>query len=400
MTHRPSWTRLLLLVSVAATAGRASADDAAPAVYFRMKLVKVLDAHGFEKPLTAVTLLVPIDWTLRGGVEYQPKNICTATLARVSFRAASPDGRTAVEHFPAAAWSWSDSLGTRQFMEQDRQTKARFGMKGCDIGPPLLARDYLSRVLLPAARPGARVQGEEADPEADKAVRDMARSVETEMSRVGVPTRVKADTARLRIAYDKDGQRQEEWVTALTFARATPAPSFDRTTGQIGQSLSYVCGADYVFAATAPAGRLQANERLFRAILGSIRVDPGWLKRVQQVQLNMQAAEVKGAADRSRIIARSAEDTRRILSETYQRRQESQDRSSERWTQTYRGVETFRNPTTGETVELSNRYGNAWSNGRDEYLLSDSPGFDPNTVSRENWTRLQPVITPDRDRGR
>ncbi len=390
MAHVPRWTRLLSFFLMAASWQVAAGDGGAP-TYFRMKQVKVVDPHGFEKPLTAVTLLIPTDWTLEGGVQYEPKNICTATLARVSFRAASPDGRTAVEHFPATAWSWSDSPSMRQFMQQDLQSKAQFGLKGCDVGPPLLARDYLSRVLVPTVRPGARVEGEESDPEAAKAVQDMARSIESEMTKVGVPTRVKADTARLRITYDRQGQRQEEWVTAMTFARATPAPTFDPTTGQIGQTLSYVCGADYVFAATAPAGRLQANEKLFRAILGSIRVDPGWLSRVQQVQVNMQAAEVKGAADRSRIIAKSAEDTSRIMSETYQRRQESQDRSSARWTQAYRGVETFRNPATGDTVELSNRYGNAWSNGHNEYLLSDSPGFNPNTVSRESWTRLERV---------
>ncbi len=388
MTHGPRWTRLLLLFLMAVGWRVAAGDGGSPA-YFRMKQVKVVDTHGFEKPLTAVTLLIPTDWTLEGGVRYEPKNACTATLARVSFRVASPDGRIAVEHFPSAAWSWSDSPNMRQFMQQDLQMKAQFGMKGCDIGPPLLARDYLSRVLIPTMRAGARVEGEESDADAAKAVQDMARGVESELSRIGVPTRVKADTARLRVSYERQGQRQEEWLTAMTFVRATPAPAFDPTTGQIGQTLSYVCGADYVFAATAPAGRLQANEKLFRAILGSIRVDPGWLGRVQQVQANIQAAEIKGAADRSRIIAKSAEDTRRIVSETYQRSQESQDRSSARWTQAYRGVETFRNPATGDTVELSNRYGNAWSNGHDEYLLSDSPGFDPNSVSRENWTRLE-----------
>jgi hypothetical protein len=112
---------------------------------------------------------------------------------------------------------------------------------------------------------------------------------------------------------------------------------------------------------------------------------------VTQVQANIQAMQVKGAADRSRIISKSAEDIRNIQNETYQRRQESQDRLSEKWSQTIRGVETFRNPSTGETVELSNRYGNAWSNGKGEYVLTESPSFNPNTVSNENWTQLTPV---------
>jgi hypothetical protein len=122
-----------------------------------------------------------------------------------------------------------------------------------------------------------------------------------------------------------------------------------------------------------------------------VRVDPEWQGRVTQAQANIQAMQVKGAADRSRIISKSAGDIRQIQDETYQRRQESQDRISQKWSQTIRGVETFRNPGTGETVELSNRYGNAWSNGKGEYLLTDSPSFDPNVVLKENWTQLTPV---------
>ncbi len=388
MARHRCWNGLFALIAMAA-ADRVSAAESAHPAYFRMKLVKVTDAHGFEKPTTAVTLLVPTDWSVQGGVSYDPKNTCYATLAKVAFRAMSPDGRVAVEAFPATAWGWSDDPNTQQLMRQDLQNKAQFGVKGCDVAPPLLAKDYLSRVLVPTARPGARVLEADTDREAQKAAQELARSVESQMSGIGVPTRARADTARLRIAYDRRGQQVEEWVTAFTFARATPAPAFNPMTGQIGQALSYVCGADYLFAGSAPAGQLQANEKLFRAILGSIRVDPAWQARVQQAQANIQAIELKGAADRSRIIAKSAEDTRQIANETWQRRQESQDRISERRSQAMRGVETFRNPTSGETVELSNRYGNAWSNGRNEYLLSDSPGFDPNTVSREHWTRLE-----------
>jgi len=388
---RPLSGASLLVASLLAIPAAAQGAEAGQAGYFRMKLVKVVDRHGFEKPLTAATLLVPTDWTFQGEVKYDPKNGCVATLAEVSFRAASPDGRTAVELFPAAAWTWSDDPATRQFMEQDRQMRARYGTRGCPIGAPLSAKDYLTRYVAGRARPGARVTGGDVDAEAAKAVAQMARQVEEQASRAGVPTRMRADTARVRLEYQRQGQPEEEWLTGVVFARATPAPTFNPVSGQMGQALSYVCGAEFLFGASAPQGRLAGNEKLFRAIIGSVRVDPGWLARVQQVQGNIQAAEIKGAADRSKIIAKSAEDTSRIINETYQRRQEAQDRSSREWSQVMRGVQTFRDPGTGETVELSNRYENAWANGKNEYLLSDSPSFDPNTVSRENWTRLEAV---------
>ncbi len=54
-------------------------------------------------------------------------------------------------------------------------------------------------------------------------------------------------------------------------------------------------------------------------------------------------------------------------------------------------VQTFKNPSTGENVKLSNEYAHAWANGSGEYVMSDTPGFNPAQVLRGNWTELQPV---------
>ena len=359
-----------------------AADRAEPS-YLRMKLVKVVDKIGFEKPLTAMTVLIPTDWTFQGDVHFEPKNICTANLVTVTFRAASPDGRTSVELFPNEVWSWSDDATTRQFMQQDLQAKASFGMKGCPMGPPVAAKDFLTQNVVGRRRAGARVVSAEVDPEASRAVADQVRQLEAQAAKAGIPMRLRGDTARVKVESDRQGKPEDEWFAGVTFARGMPAPTMN--------AMSYTCGAEFLFGAAAPRGELPRNEKLFRAIIGSVRVDPDWRARVEQVQLNMEAANQKGVADRSRIIAQSAEDTRKIISDTNRRRQESQDRTSQNWSQAMRGVQTFRDSRTGETVELSNRHGNAWSNGKNEYLLSDAPGFDPNSVSRENWSRLEAV---------
>ena len=46
--------------------------------------------------------------------------------------------------------------------------------------------------------------------------------------------------------------------------------------------------------------------------------------------------------------------------------------------QLIRGVQTFRDPSTGGTMELSNQYDHAWLNGSNEYIMSDDPNFNPN----------------------
>jgi hypothetical protein len=56
-----------------------------------------------------------------------------------------------------------------------------------------------------------------------------------------------------------------------------------------------------------------------------------------------------------------------------------------------RGVQTFRDPSSGRTVELSNLYDHAWANGNDQYIVTDDPNFNPNGQVNGNWGELQPV---------
>ena len=59
--------------------------------------------------------------------------------------------------------------------------------------------------------------------------------------------------------------------------------------------------------------------------------------------------------------------------------------------QNIRGVQTFRDPSTGHTMELSNQYDHAWLNGANEYVMSDDPNFNPNTHLSGSWNQLQAV---------
>jgi hypothetical protein len=59
--------------------------------------------------------------------------------------------------------------------------------------------------------------------------------------------------------------------------------------------------------------------------------------------------------------------------------------------QIIRGVQTFRDPSTGATLELSNQYDHAWLNGTNEYVMTGDPNFNPNGNLNGNWTRLELV---------
>jgi hypothetical protein len=361
----------------------------ANANYYRMKKVSVVDEHGFERPLRAVSLLIPADWQFQGKVGYNPSTGCHADLVQVSLRAASPDNRLAIEMFPGLHWQWADDPSSVRAMQAASQQAMRFGRKECEIMPPMTPADFLRRWVIPRVRPRAQVTAVEPMPEVAQKLQEKVQQQEAMAVRAGMRMRIRADAARARLEYNLDGQAVDEWLTAVTFAAATPGPSFNMATGRMGQTLFYNCGGYLIFALRAPRGQLQDRDRFFTTILSTVAVEPEWQARVTQVLLNMQAADSKGARDRSAIAAQSGRDIGNIINQTYENRQKAQDASAAAFSQYIRGVETYRNPHTGETFELSNQYGHAWVNNSNEYILSDSPLFDPNVTLKGNWTALE-----------
>jgi hypothetical protein len=362
---------------------------AGDAGYLRLKRAQIIDKHGFEKPMPAFSVLIPTDWKFDGEVRYGKGVGNPEDLARLAFRAASPDGRLAIEMFPGWSWTWAEDPMMRQAMQSQNAMSARMGGARAEIGPPMGARDFLTRVAVPRLRPGAQVLATGPTPDLDQMLQAQVQEAQTLAKQAAVPMRLKADQATVRVQLASG--KAEEWLTAVVYVRATAVPSMNRATGQMVQSAMYQSSADSLYGLRAPPGELPANEKMFRAVLSTARIDPTWQARVTQVQLNMAASNIQGASDRSRIIAQSAEDQRKAIKEGYENRQKSLDRSAERFSDAMRGLQTYRNPTTGEDVKLDNSYAHAWASGNGEYVLSSAPGFNPGQVLQGSWTELQPV---------
>jgi hypothetical protein len=156
------------------------------------------------------------------------------------------------------------------------------------------------------------------------------------------------------------------------------------------QSTSYDCTA-LMNAVRAPVGKLDASEKFFQLMISTVRSNPEWVARLTKQSLAMQQIELKGVRDRANINAKAADDMRNTRREMYENQQKGVDSRSNDFANYQRGVEDYKNPSTGETVKLDNKYGNAWVNNKGEYLLSDQSSFDPNTVSTESWKPLQRV---------
>lgn len=358
--------------------------------YWVMKKVSVMDEHGFERPMRALSLLVPKDWQFQGNLQYGKAVGCPSNLVTIAFRANSPDNSTSLEMFPSLKWQWSDDPNTVQMLQANNQQMARFGAQGCPVMPVMPAAEYLRREILPKARAGARVLGAEPMPDLAQEVQRKVREQEQLAAQMGLRVSMRWDMARLRIAYQLNGREMEEWLAAVTFAAGIPAPTFNMRTGRMGQAMSYSCGAAYLFSMRAPQGQLQGMERFFMMMLSTVQEEPEWQNRVTQVIAKMSADNSNAAMQRSQIIAQAGRQQSEIINRGYQERSKIQDSTAKQFDQYIRGVQSYRNPNTGETVELSNQYGHAWASGND-YLLTDSANFNPNSALRGNWTELTPV---------
>ena len=368
-----------------------SAPPAGHVNYYLMRKVAIVDQHGFEQPMQALTLLVPADWQFQGSVQYNANTACHPDIVHLSFRATSPDGRFALEMFPDHHWMWSGDPEMVRMLQMSNQQTSRYGRKSCDLMVPMNATQYLERYVVPGVRRGASVVGVEPMPEMAQQLQQQARDEEATAARQAIRGQIRADFSRVRVNYNTGGQEVEEWLAAETVVAGMMGPSFNIRTGLMGQAVYYDCGGYLVTAMRAPRGQLQPMEKFFLMMLSTIRLDPAWENRVTNVIAQMNADDSRAAMQRSTIATQYGQDTSRMINEGYQSRSKMQDSAFRKWDQAIRGVQTFRNPNTGDTVELSNEYGHAWAGGGNQYILSDREGFNPNATVGGNWTRLEPL---------
>ncbi|MEO8201402.1 MAG: hypothetical protein ABI679_12825, partial [Gemmatimonadota bacterium] len=76
----------------------------------RVQRGEIMDRTGFEKPLVAYTLFVPVGWRAEGSVEYAAMNSCGPDH-RVNWRATAPDGSASIQIVPEEKWSASTMAG-------------------------------------------------------------------------------------------------------------------------------------------------------------------------------------------------------------------------------------------------------------------------------------------------
>jgi hypothetical protein len=152
-----------------------------------------------------------------------------------------------------------------------------------------------------------------------------------------------------------------------------------------------IWSADRLYAFKAPKGELDARAALFQAMVASQQINLSWFNKYLQVvgmwQQNVMAS-IQSAGMLSRYISQTYNEISAMNRQAWENYQASSDRINRQFSEYVRGVETYQNPYESRPVELPSGYQEVWANAKGEYILSDSPNFNPNVGSTQNWQRL------------
>lgn len=205
-----------------------------------------------------------------------------------------------------------------------------------------------------------------------------------------------SDGARIRITYNLDGKQMDEDIFCVVSKVVT------QTGSRLSKQENIFWAAEALYAFRASAGNLDAVGQACMASVKSFKMNPRWLQFCQmESQRIIKEREMiakmmqQMAADQRRNLQRLGDLSRSIsqasdsLMDGYMARSAAQDRMHDNWTEAYRGVQSYNDPSSDYTPQLPGGYDHAWGNSLGEYIVSNDSSFNPNLFSNNNWQELQ-----------
>ena len=343
----------------------------------RVQKAAIVDSSGFEQPMTAISLLIPAGWQTQGGVNWQQNMAgCGRRTPHLAWTARSPDGYSAIEIIPGENWNGTNS------------PVAATAQQGCPNVWISSAREYI-QTWVHYNRPGATILDylERADfvAEVEKQIQQQ-REMQQRYATPGMEMRQWAEGGQALLSYQQQGREMREIIgMSVTFSLLRMEGVMP---GEIVENLSLASAPGY--AVRAPAGQLDLN--VAEMLRKSPRPNPQWVAKMAQHNNKIAQINLKGARDRSRLIAQHGEEMRKIQRESWDSYNASRDCLHRETTETIRGTETYNDPYYGGTVELDNTYEHAWQLNDGTYVLTHDPSFEPYRYLGQEGRRLE--ITP------
>jgi hypothetical protein len=353
----------LLVASVSLPPRRAGAEEAQTFVPWR-----------YVDPMTgleAFRALVPKGWRVEGSITWSANPALPATSR---FRFFDPASGAELNLFPTQAFFWTSNA---LFLRTNPPGTLRFNTL---VARPVDLDGAMAQMVLGRFRKG--VSG--------LTVVDYRKVPELAQLARGQPVkgmRVTSDAGKARVTYVEGGKDLEEEVYAAVAQFAFDLPGGG---GGPGYWIEYWY-VDYVFSFRAPRGGLAARSKIFQTMIYSMKANPKWFAKVVNTKEALFAQMMQGVRNVGKIgstVAAASSSLREDQMKDWERRQQVQDRVAQSQSDNIRGVERFHDPHADKEVELPSGYGHAWANNLGEYIVTDSPSYNPNVGSNLHWESM------------
>jgi hypothetical protein len=362
-----------------ATTHRVARAESGAARFYRLKLDKA-QMQDPSHPMTVYTLLAPTEWVLEGGfINNKDAGSCFSDLIQMNGTVKSSDNAYGMAVVPQSSYRYADDPAVRQQMEQRDGKDAQFHLKGCPILAPTHAADYIRDHLIWKFHQDRPQVTAAPFPELEQLVRQ----------RLGLPAQdagdgsTRVEAARVRVATtNSQGAAVDEWWSAAIVVHLVPVG---------GRGVGYDWHAEQTTVLQTPRGKIEGYDKLYRVMATSLRPDPQFEAWSGGMISKLYAARAQSIQQQNAMIAAFQQHVAQTIMGVTANAQRGANQAARGADQLVRGVQTFRDPSSGRTVELSNLYDHAWANGNDQYIVTDDANFNPNGEVTGNWGQLQPV---------
>ncbi len=331
--------------------------------------------YTYEDPMArmeAFRMLIPEGWRAQGSITWS-SNPALPVQSHFSFR--DPSSLSELDIFPSQSYFWTNN---QIFLSTNPPGTLRFGTP---VARPVDLSSAFNRIIIPNFRSDVRslrIVRQENVPE----LAQLAKGQSTP----GVISR--AEGGKVRIEYLENGRHMEEEIYAAVSQFITHQPgSFLSPAHFI--NYWYI---DYIFSFKAEKGALDNQARLFQPMIYSFKVSPKYFAKIVNVKETLAQLAIQNILATGRmgdIIAKAGSDIRADQQKAWEQRQQVQERIAQNFSDYVRGVERFHDPFAGKEVELPAGYGHAWANNLGEYIVTESPSYNPNIGSNHNWESLK-----------
>lgn len=342
--------------------------------YVILKRFRTEDRQGFNQPVEVSSFLLPANWQVNAGVQWNATNKCIAEIVQAGVQATSPDNSFELYYLPVTQFDWSDDPVYLDAMQKG------FNMHSCNIARPLDATGYISKALAPSIN--AKVKSTSVIDVLQSAMDQSARQMTNLARRAGNNAYTHRGSAAEGILQFDDGKEGIVLCTLMQTITTMPGT-------QGGMSNTYQCYVSIRAVIKYSPGNEEMARKLFSTFMSSGRVNPQWSAAVQGVMSAIGRNAQIELGKQIEITRQAQEEISNGIIRNWEKNNNSNgsDNIQQQFSQYLRGVDSWTDES-GNKVELTNGYTNAWTKGDGTYILSNNPAFDPSVEFKEDWKRL------------